>query len=532
MARRVLYKSTDTGLAEPHNDRMDIMAKKNTSWFDVDKDGLRKLIEQRPKSFAVAELFQNIVDTDATLAELSCTWSRGVATLTAEDDCPDGFKDLAHAYTMFAESEKKVDPTKRGRFNLGEKLVLALCTKATISSTTGTVVFDKDGRNEKAVKRAEGSKFTGTIKMTKAEHAEVCAFAKRLIVPDGIEVFFNGEHLPPRKPLHSFRETLYTEIADKHGVMQKAQRATTVDVYEPLAGHEPTLYEMGIPVCPADRFDINIGQKIPMNMLRDSVSDAWRRKLRVVVLNEMHELLSDDEMSSPWVQEATDDHRCAPTAVKAMVESRFGEDAVICDPSDREAEKLAQASGRQVIYGGALTKGQWRTVKANDLLKPAGQVMPSNKHNDETMTPHTGKVTDGMKRIAAYAAALFARLTGFEPCAVTFSNDSRSARLASFSRGHKRLDFNVGRLGYRWFDKDQSDPAINSLLIHEFGHHYSGDHLSDEYHDALCDLGAKLAHLALHEPEVIRDDYTVGPWTGDDWQVIEDIAAKEKGRRS
>jgi hypothetical protein len=34
------------------------------------------------------------------------------------------------------------------------------------------------------------------------------------------------------------------------------------------------------------------------------------------------------------------------------------------------------------------------------------------------------------------------------------------------------------------------------LLIHEFGHDYSGDHLSSQYHEALCRIGAKLFLLA------------------------------------
>ena len=41
---------------------------------------------------------------------------------------------------------------------------------------------------------------------------------------------------------------------------------------------------------------------------------------------------------------------------------------------------------------------------------------------------------------------------------------------------------------------------INSLLIHELGHHYSGDHLASEYHEAPCLLGSKLTQLALKEP--------------------------------
>ena len=27
---------------------------------------------------------------------------------------------------------------------------------------------------------------------------------------------------------------------------------------------------------------------------------------------------------------------------------------------------------------------------------------------------------------------------------------------------------------------------MDKLLIHEFGHQYSGDHLSEDYHEALC----------------------------------------------
>jgi len=32
-------------------------------------------------------------------------------------------------------------------------------------------------------------------------------------------------------------------------------------------------------------------------------------------------------------------------------------------------------------------------------------------------------------------------------------------------------------------------------LIHEWGHHYETDHLSSEYHEALCKIGAKLAEV-------------------------------------
>jgi hypothetical protein len=45
---------------------------------------------------------------------------------------------------------------------------------------------------------------------------------------------------------------------------------------------------------------------------------------------------------------------------------------------------------------------------------------------------------------------------------------------------------------------------VDALLIHEFGHEYSGDHLSGDYHEALCKLGARLKRLALEKPEAMR----------------------------
>jgi hypothetical protein len=54
-----------------------------------------------------------------------------------------------------------------------------------------------------------------------------------------------------------------------------------------------------------------------------------------------------------------------------------------------------------------------------------------------------------------------------------------------------------------WFEQGASED-VDALLIHEFGHEYSGDHLSSDYHEALCRLGASLKKLALEKPEALR----------------------------
>ena len=90
----------------------------------------------------VYELFQNSWDEQGVTrvdAELVSS-GRGKDRLTVRDDAPDGFKDLSHAFTLFAESLKKGDPKKRGRFNFGEKLVLAMFTQEKSAGTVSATV--------------------------------------------------------------------------------------------------------------------------------------------------------------------------------------------------------------------------------------------------------------------------------------------------------------------------------------------------------------------------------------------------------
>jgi DNA topoisomerase VI subunit B len=114
------------------------------NWFEVDKAGLAKILARKGLESAVFELIQNAWDEDGvTTVKVSLeSIGHGRARLRVEDDAPAGFSDLSHAFTLFAESKKKANPEKRGRFNLGEKLVLAICSEAKIVTTSGLVLDD------------------------------------------------------------------------------------------------------------------------------------------------------------------------------------------------------------------------------------------------------------------------------------------------------------------------------------------------------------------------------------------------------
>ncbi len=139
-------------------------------WFEVDRAGLRQLVAARPKVFILYELVQNAIDEDGVSTVVVRFELDGRhATLAIEDDAPSGFRDLTHAFTLFAPSHKAGRPELRGRFNLGEKLVLALCDAATVASTTGTWHFDRRGRHFSRQRRPRGSLFTARLPIRREE---------------------------------------------------------------------------------------------------------------------------------------------------------------------------------------------------------------------------------------------------------------------------------------------------------------------------------------------------------------------------
>lgn len=97
-----------------------------------------------------------------------------------------------------------------------------------------------------------------------------------------------------------------------------------------------------------------------------------------------------------------------------------------------------------------------------------------------------------------YARTLGRELLGCD-IQVQIARESDWPYGATYGRG--TLTFNLAKCGHRFFDNGVTDD-VNRALIHEFGHHYESDHLSEGYYRSLSDLGARLARLALTKPEL------------------------------
>jgi hypothetical protein len=475
-------------------------------WFSVDKKGLGKILERKGKEYVLYELLQNAWDQHPTsvIVTLESLPGGRRARVRVEDDSVDGFRDLSHAWTLFAESAKKDDPTKRGRFNLGEKLVLALCDEATIVSTRGGVRFDEKGRHTLRERRDRGTVFEAIVRMTIPEVKAAIKAAENLLPPSDIVTTFNGENLSAGEPFAIFDATLQTEVSDEDGYLRRTQRKTQVRAFRPMTGEPGWIYEMGIPVMETgDAWHLDVGQKVPLGLERDAVSPAFVRALRTAALNALHEQVTHSEAGSTWVREALGDSRISTDAVKSVIEARYGDKVVAFDPSDPEANKLAVTKGYRVIPGGSLSADEWANVKKAGAILPAGRVTPSPKPFSPDGKPlkllSPERWSEQERRFVETTKRICKRLTGVEP-AVHIAVNIDWPFAATYGPGI--LHYNKGRLGAKWFE-EMGEKQI-SLIIHELGHHYSGDHLSEEYHDALTDLGARLTLAVIQDPSLLK----------------------------
>ena len=503
-------------------------------WFEVDKAGLAALLEKRGRAWAVCELIQNAWDQDVSNVEVTVERiDARTYTLSVVDDDPNGWQDITHAFTLFAPSAKKADPTKRGRFNLGEKLVLALCSEAEIVSVNSAVRFDAKGRHTLRRRRESGSEFRGTLRMTLADLHEVEQTLRSLLPPRHIRTSVRIRTLSGTRG-RAFRSrsnardgadftlerrnakrftaaTLPTVIEGDGGALRRTRRKARVELVEPREGETPHLYEMGIPVVEldgGDRWHINVLQKVPLNLDRDNVTPAYLREVRVIAMNCTHDLLSGEEMKEGWVSDATGDERCLPTAVESMVRGRYGDKCVAHAPGDPESNARAVAAGYTVVPGGSMTKGQWANVKENEVVLPASQVTPSPK--PYSTDPNAKPVdcipyadwSDDQKLMVDFAKALHSAL-------IPEHAQSLRVRIVNTSNGFSAcyapgaLDLNLRRLGHLWFRPLALSGWIE-LLIHEFAHYYESNHLSSLYYDALCRMGARLAKELCKDGSKVR----------------------------
>ena len=468
-------------------------------WFEVDRQGLAEIVERRGgKAWLIQELISNAWDeTGVTAVTVKLDPHEGspMVDLSVVDDSPTGFADLAHAWTLFAKSAKRTDVSKRGRFNLGEKLVLAFCKEASITTTTGSVIFDHRGRTVGRTKRDHGSEFFGVVRMTRKELDQARTDLRRLIPPSNIVTTIDGEILASREPLVTFSAYLWTEVPDDEtGALCRRHAWCDVRLFQPLDGEVPMLYELGIPVVAldGDPLHVDVRQKVPLNLERDNVTPSYLRDLRSEVLNHAHDKLDAAALGGSWATDAMAAYNTSKDAIDAALTSRFGKERAAADPSDREAENLLKSRGMTIVHGGSLPKEVWSRVRDLGLVPAAGQIAPTPKpyHDgapEVAIVPHEEQ-TPVMRIGVRFYRAVCRVLLGRE-IQIVLASEPHWPVAAVWHRGRNSMLVNVGKLP-DWHFTDEA--AMIELALHEIAHEKEDNHLCEAYHEEICRLAGKL----------------------------------------
>ncbi len=461
---------------------------KDKSWFAVSRKGLRELQEGKPKHFILRELVQNAWDEETKKCAVEGKWNKGHAFITVEDDNPEGFKDLSHSFTLFAPTEKRSDPEKRGRFNLGEKQVLALCEVASVATTKGVMFFDDRGRRHSKEKREFGSKVSVKVKMTKQEYEEMMEVVKTYLIPRGIGLSVNGERIEYRKPDYVVEAVLPTEI-EEGGVLRPTKRKTKIHILR--RNDKGQLYELGLPVCEIDcAYDVDVQQKVPLSPDREKVSSSYLSQIYAEVLNATHEELTEEHSSDVWIRNATANKRVSKEAVKSVIQKRYGERAVVANPKDRNSIDEAISKGYRVVYGQELSKEEWENIRSAEAIPSSSELFGETWTTGKTVEPD-----ENMQAVAKLAERIAERCLGVT---ITIKFSEWESTVAA-QYGNCTLTFNVGRLG-RGFFKPRISTEILDLIIHELAHE-EGRHIEAGYHEAMTKMGGQLVMIALKEPD-------------------------------
>lgn len=463
-------------------------------WFAVSREGLRELQENKPKAWILRELIANAFDEDISkcTVEMKFSSAKKNALIIVEDNSPEGFRDLRDAYTLFGKTYKRFEADKRGRFNIGEKQVIAICDFARITTTKGTIIFDRGGRHSSSYKIEKGSIIHIQVKMKKAEYEELENYANQILVPKGILLIVNGKEIPYREPYQSFESILMTEIDEGQG-FRRTSRKTTVNLYNHNDGKR-YLYELGIPVQEIDcEYHIDVQQKIPLTLDRDNVLPSFLQDVYAEVLNHTHTEISPESSSKLWVREGTSDERASTDAVRSVIKKRYGDKVVIANPKDKRSIDEALANGYKVVYGSEMSKEEWNKVREAEAMKSSTEMFGISFAESERVEPD-----ENMQRVGEYAKRLARRLLDID-IKVVFLKSSKATAVADF--GDCTLRFNVSHLnGY--FQR----PLVETtgLILHEIAH-YKGHHTEETYHECLTDMAQALVKIALEEPGFFKE---------------------------
>ena len=470
--------------------------------FDVSEQGLRDLNTGREPWDLIKEFIQNTWDEAPFASECQVEVHPSAdleeTVVTIEDNGP-GFANIEDAYTMMGNTQKRGEPTKRGRFNRGEKDAISVSQEASIETVGHTVTFPPEGgRREETNERVRGTLITVKMPWGEAERIRTIIKLRTLRPPVSCHTTVNGTPVTA-KPAEAVRQAqLETVIQENgNGPMRRTRRNTRIEITEQhdIEGRS-RIYEMGIPVeeilCP---WDVDVMQKIPLDERRDNVGKTYMNRIYAEVLNAVYYMTEDREFGSEWVKQAIEHREISREAVRATLKGRYGAERAVFATWDYDANQRAHRAGYAVIGRGSLSDPEVKAfinhagVVDSDIVFPSPKP-PSKDYEAEPGTPQ--------HEFAQWATEI-SQQCGVN-AKVRFFKEPESTRLADCQASTRdpTMRFNEGKLSPEFFENPYGRREQYNLLIHELGHALTdGTSLGhdEKWGEGVAQVGAIIATL-------------------------------------
>ena len=347
----------------------------SSGWLEISTDGFASFNHSRPPGHLVKELVQNSLDAIGELAgSVALTYSfNGQDVLISCRDNGNGMDDLAAIRVVYL-TFKKDSHLKRGRFGRGFKEILSVCRSASVISGSNQLCFLTEGgkqitRRETVVPPISGTDVSMTLPWGPETVPEFDTYFASFLVPKQICLTLNGRVVPHRAASHVIEATLNTEVyhADSHS-WRKPRRKTSIELVPIHTNEEPTLYELGIPVAPAEwtvPFHANILQRVPMNPNRDALASGYAKTVHAACLPVLLDQLSPEQLTADWV--GTAGTSCDEQIQKSLVEKAFGRNAVRAVPTmgKRDFNNDAERAGANIVKVAQMSGGFREMAKAH-----------------------------------------------------------------------------------------------------------------------------------------------------------------------
>ena len=361
---------------------------------------------------------------------------------------------------------KRMDPTRRGRFNIGEKEVVSVALEAEIPDGWLTVVFPAaGGRGVRRNRRGRGTVVTALLLGRRAS---------RGVVRDAHAI--QADRLPPGGQRQGGAQTgacVNRAGPPSDSPAERAGRAAEAD--PPGHGHRRSrprretgwLYELGIPIQAVDAlYDVDVAQKVPMPPNRDTVGKAYLQDIYAEMLNAAYSQLRGEDFAAQWVRTALEDDRVTPAAVKAAVTGRYGEKVTIWS-SDTDSNMRATEAGYEVLHPRSMSPEERKSLRergevrgALELFPPSGKQAPREAEDSELTEDHRAFARWTVK-LAAFAG-LDATVE------FVFDKQARYDACCTASTDTPQVTYNLSRLEPGFFA--ERGPEQLALVIHELGH--------------------------------------------------------------